>query len=106
MWRMLQQDTPDDYVVGTGTTCSVRDFCQRAFAVAGLDYRDWVKQDERFFRPAEVDLLVADPTKANTQLGWRPLVSFEQLVERMVEADLERYARQGHAVRVGARGSS
>jgi GDPmannose 4,6-dehydratase len=105
MWRMLQQDAPDDYVVGTGTTCSVRDFCQRAFSVVGLDYRDHVTQDERFFRPAEVDLLVADPTKANTQLGWRPEVSFDRLVEMMVEADVDRYLRQGHPVRVGARGT-
>jgi GDPmannose 4,6-dehydratase len=103
MWRMLQQDEPDDFVIGTGATCSVKDFCQRAFAVVGLDYRDYVKQDERFFRPAEVDLLVADPSKANAQLGWRPEVSFDRLVEMMVEADLDRYARQGHAVRVGRR---
>ena len=103
MWRMLQQDEPDDYVVGTGTTCSVRDFCERAFAVVGLDYREFVKRDERFFRPAEVDLLVADPTKANTRLGWRPAVGFDRLVEMMVEADLERYRRQGHAPRPAAR---
>ncbi len=103
MWRMLQQDAPDDYVVGTGSTCSVRDFCQRAFDVVGLDYREHVTRDERFFRPAEVDLLVADPSKANAQLGWRPAVTFDRLVEMMVEADLERYVRQGHAVRRGAR---
>jgi GDPmannose 4,6-dehydratase len=103
MWRMLQADSPDDFVIGTGTTCSVRDFCQRAFAVVGLDYREHVVQDERFFRPAEVDLLVADPAKATAQLGWRPQVDFDGLVEMMVEADLDRYVRQGHAVRVGAR---
>ena len=102
MWRMLQQDAPDDYVVATGETWSVREFCERAFAVAGLDYRDYVVQDERFFRPAEVDLLVGDPTKAREQLGWAPRVSFGGLVERMVEADLERYRRQGHTPRVGA----
>jgi GDPmannose 4,6-dehydratase len=102
MWRMLQQDAPDDYVVATGDTWSVRDFCERAFRVAGLDYRDYVVQDERFFRPAEVDLLVGDPTKAREQLGWEPRVSFEGLVERMVEADLERYRRQGHAPRAAA----
>jgi GDPmannose 4,6-dehydratase len=96
MWRMLQQDEPDDYVVGTGATCSVRDFCELAFRAVGRDYRAHVVQDERFFRPAEVDLLVADPSKAKTQLGWEPRVSFQSLVEMMVEADLERYRRLGH----------
>ncbi|AHG91110.1 GDP-mannose 4,6-dehydratase [Gemmatirosa kalamazoonensis] len=96
MWRMLQQDEPDDFVVGTGTTCSVRDFCQRAFDVVGLDYREFVTRDERFFRPAEVDLLVADPSKAAEKLGWTPTVTFEQLVQRMVEADVARYRRMGH----------
>ncbi len=90
MWRMLQQDAADDYVIGTGHTCSVRDLCQAAFACVGLDYRDHVAQDPRFFRPAEVDLLVADPSKAARQLGWTPKVSFEELVRMMVEADLER----------------
>jgi GDPmannose 4,6-dehydratase len=92
MWRMLQADTPDDYVIGTGHTWSVRDFCEAAFGAVGLDWRAYVKQDERFFRPAEVDLLVADPSKANTKLGWRPSVSFEELVRRMVEADMDRWA--------------
>jgi GDPmannose 4,6-dehydratase len=91
MWRMLQQDTPDDYVIGTGQTWSVRDFCDAAFKVAGLDYREYVRQDERFFRPAEVDLLVSDPSKAREKLGWAPSVSFEQLVTMMVEADLAKY---------------
>jgi GDPmannose 4,6-dehydratase len=104
MWRMLQQDEPDDYVIGTGETWSVREFCDLAFRTAGLDYREFVVQDERFFRPAEVDLLVGDATKANTQLGWTPRVSFHQLVAMMVEADLDRYRRQGHApVLAGAR---
>lgn len=93
MWRMLQQDEPDDYVIGTGETYSVREFCDVAFRAAGLDYRQHVVQDERFFRPAEVDLLVADPSKANTQLGWTPQVGFHRLVEMMVQADLERYQR-------------
>jgi GDPmannose 4,6-dehydratase len=93
MWRMLQQDEPDDYVIGTGETYSVREFCECAFGAAGLDYRDHVVQDERFFRPAEVDLLVADPVKAKTQLGWTPKVHFRQLVEMMVDADLARYHR-------------
>ncbi len=92
MWRMLQQDTPDDFVIGTGATFSVRDFCQAAFETVGLDYREFVVQDEKFFRPAEVDLLVADPSKAKTQLGWSPTVTFAQLVHMMVDADLARYA--------------
>jgi GDPmannose 4,6-dehydratase len=93
MWLMLQQDSPDDYVIGTGHTCSVRDLCRTAFAGVGLDYREHVVQDPRFFRPAEVDLLVADASKARAKLGWEPKVSFEELVRLMVEADLERYNR-------------
>jgi GDPmannose 4,6-dehydratase len=93
MWRMLQQDQAEDYVIGTGRTHSVRQLCEVAFGAAGLDYREFVKQDERFFRPAEVDLLVADPRKANTQLGWQPRVSFEDLIAMMVDADLERHQR-------------
>jgi len=91
MWRMLQQDAADDYVIGTGHTCSVRDLCDAAFGHVGLDYRDYVKQDPKFFRPAEVDLLVADPSKAATKLGWQPQVTFKQLVEMMVDADLRRH---------------
>ncbi len=91
MWRMLQQDEPSDYVIGTGETWSVRDLCRIAFEVVGLDYRDYVVQDERFFRPAEVDLLVADPSKAKEKLGWEPKVSFPELIAMMVEADLERH---------------
>src|SRR5438128_1944404 len=72
MWRMLQQDSPDDYVIGTGETWSVRQLCESAFACLGLDYRDYVVRDPRFLRPAEVDLLVADPGKARRQLGWSP----------------------------------
>ncbi|NWG19756.1 MAG: GDP-mannose 4,6-dehydratase [Chloroflexi bacterium] len=88
MWLMLQQDHPGDYVVATGQTHSVRRFCELAFACVGLNYEDHVVVDERFFRPAEVDLLVGDPSHAHTVLGWEPRVSFEQLVEMMVEADL------------------
>jgi len=91
MWRMLQQDDPDDYVIGTGHTCSVRDLCEAAFSHVGLDYQQYVKQDPKFFRPAEVDLLVADPSKASEKLGWQPKVTFKQLVEMMVDADLERH---------------
>ena len=91
MWLMLQQPTPDDYVVGMGVTRSVRELCELAFQAAGLDYRDHVVQDEKFFRPAEVDLLVADSSKASRVLGWSPKVTFEQLVAMMVEADLARH---------------
>ncbi len=89
MWMMLQQEEADDYVVATGVTHSVRHFCELAFGHVGLDYRDYVVQDERFMRPAEVDLLVGDPRKASEKLGWRPETSFEELVRMMVEADLE-----------------
>lgn len=90
MWLMLQLDAPDDFVVGTGETHSVRDFCQAAFSHVGLNYEDFVVQDPRFYRPAEVDLLVSDPGKAKKVLGWEPTVNFEELVSLMVEADLER----------------
>ena len=93
MWRMLQQDAPDDFVISTGSTFSVRDFCDAAFSSVNLDYRNFVVQDERFFRPAEVDLLVGDPTRARTELGWQPSVAFPQLVQMMVEADLERHSK-------------
>ena len=92
MWRMLQRDEPGDYVVGTGRTWSVRQLCEIAFAHVGLDYREYVVQDERFFRPAEVDLLVADPSRAQAELGWAPKVSFQELIEMMVDADLARHA--------------
>src|SRR3954451_25034444 len=91
MWRMLQLDEPDDFVIGTGHTCSVRDLCEAAFTHVGLDYREFVKQDPKYFRPAEVDLLVADPGRAKAQLGWEPKVTFKELVAMMVEADLERH---------------
>jgi GDPmannose 4,6-dehydratase len=88
MWLMLQQDTADDYVVATGETHSVRELCQLAFAAAGLDWEQHVIVDERFLRPAEVDLLVGDPSKAEQRLGWRREVDFPALVAMMVEADL------------------
>ena len=91
MWMMLQQDEPDDYVIGTGETWSVRELCEVAFAYAGLDWRKHVVQDPKFFRPAEVDLLVADAGKAREKLGWAPKVNFRQLVHMMVDADLERH---------------
>jgi GDPmannose 4,6-dehydratase len=90
MWLMLQQDQPRDYIVGTGQTHSVRELCKVAFRHLGLDYQDYVKTDPRFIRPAEVDLLVSDPSLARRELGWAPQVSFEELVAMMVQADLER----------------
>lgn len=94
MWRMLQQDSPADYVISTGETHSVREFCEAAFGYAGLDYQDYVVQDPRFYRPAEVDLLVGDAKKANQELGWKPSVSFEELVEMMVEQDIKTLSSQ------------
>jgi len=90
MWLMLQQDKPDNYVVGTGETHAVREFCEIAFSRVGLDYNKYVVQDERFYRPAEVDLLVSDPSKARSVLGWEPAVSFKELVTMMVDSDLAR----------------
>ena len=89
IWLMLQQDEPDDYVIATGETRSVREFADVAFTRVGLDYRDYVVQDDRFARPAEVDLLVGDASKARARLGWRPTVDFGALVATMVDADLE-----------------
>jgi len=91
MWMMLHQEEPDDYVIGTGETWSVRELCEVAFDYAGLDWRKHVVQDPKFFRPAEVDLLVADASKASRKLGWKPKVNFKQLVHMMVDADLERH---------------
>ena len=92
MWRMLQQDRPDDYVIATHETWSVRELCAQAFAAVDLDYRDYVRHDERFDRPAEVDLLIGDPAKAREQLGWEPTVRFPELVTMMVDADLARHS--------------
>jgi GDPmannose 4,6-dehydratase len=88
MWRMLQEDEPDDYVVGTGIDHSVQDLVDIAFGYLGLDPSEYVRQDPRFMRPAEVDLLIADPSKAREKLGWELTVDFEQLVKIMVDADL------------------
>jgi GDPmannose 4,6-dehydratase len=90
MWRMLQRDTPQDYVVGTGETHSVRELVELAFDRVGLDWRKYVVIDPRFYRPAEVDVLIADPERIRTELGWRPEVSFAQLVQMMVDADIAR----------------
>ena len=89
MWMMLQQDKPDDYVVGTGETHSVGELCQIAFAHAGLDWQKFVVVDPKFYRPAEVDLLISDPSKARRVLGWERKVGFESLVQMMVDSDLE-----------------
>jgi GDPmannose 4,6-dehydratase len=92
MWLMLQQDEPSDYVVATGEPHSVREFVEAAFGHVGLDWQQHVVIDPAFLRPAEVDHLVGDPSKARTQLGWEPKTSFRELVEMMVDADLERLA--------------
>ncbi|MBC8077331.1 MAG: GDP-mannose 4,6-dehydratase [Chloroflexales bacterium] len=89
MWLMLQQEQPDDFVIATGETHSVREFAELAFAHVGLDYRDFVVQDERFMRPAEVDLLVGNPQKAQQVLGWTPKTTFQELVQQMVDADMQ-----------------
>jgi GDPmannose 4,6-dehydratase len=90
MWMMLQLDKPDNFVVGTEETHAVREFCELAFGYLGLDYKKYVVQDQRFYRPAEVDLLISDTTKARTTLGWKPRTTFQQLVEMMMDADLKR----------------
>ncbi len=90
MWMMLQQEKADDYVIATGVTHSVRELCEIAFGYLDLDWRDYVVQDPRFMRPAEVDLLVGDASKARAVLGWEPTVTFEELIRMMVDADMER----------------
>jgi GDPmannose 4,6-dehydratase len=90
MWRMLQQPSPQDYVIGTGKTHSVRELVEAAFSHVGLDWQKHVVTDPKFMRPAEVDLLLADPSKARQELGWTPAVDFQHLIAMMVDADLER----------------
>jgi GDPmannose 4,6-dehydratase len=94
MWRMLNQEKPDDYVVGTGETHSVREFCEKAFGYLDLDYQEYVIQDPRYYRPAEVDLLVSDPSYARQKLGWTPQVSFGGLVQTMVDSDMKRLSKE------------
>jgi GDPmannose 4,6-dehydratase len=94
MWLMLQQDKPDDYVIATGETHSVRDLVETAFSHVGLDWQKYVVLDSKLQRPAEVDLLVGDPGKARRQLGWKPEVTFKQLIHMMVDADLARVGRE------------
>lgn len=91
MWAMLQQKTPDDYVIATGESHSIREFCEEAFSLAGLDYKDYVKTDKRFYRPVDVNYLLGDPSKANTKLDWKANTSFKELVKLMVEADISKY---------------
>ena len=88
MWLMLQQDEPDDYVIATGQSWSVREFLDRAFSYVKLDWKDYVEFDERYLRPSEVDLLIGDASKARTKLGWKPTTSFDELVKIMVDADI------------------
>ena len=94
MWLMLQQDHPDNYVIGTGETHPVREFCEIAFSHVGLDYKEFVVQDEKFYRPAEVELLISDPSKARNQLKWELNVSFKELVTMMVDSDLARLKQE------------
>ena len=94
MWMMLQQDEPDDYVIATGTTRTIGEFCEVAFSHAGLDWRQYVVVDERFLRPAEVYTLLGDATKAREKLGWEPEVGFEEMVRQMVDCDLEQVVHQ------------
>ncbi len=94
MWLMLQQDQPDNFVIGTGETHAVREFCEIAFSHVGLDYKEFIVQDERFYRPAEVDLLISDPAKARDRLNWEPSVSFKELVTMMVDSDMARLQKQ------------
>ena len=91
---MLQQSEPDDYVIATGETHSVREFCEIAFSRVGLSYQDYVKMDERFMRPAEVDLLLGSPEKAIKKLGWKVETSFTELVHMMVDSDMAYWERQ------------
>ena len=95
-WRMLQVDEADDFVLATGETHSVQEFLDEAFGHAELDWREYVKIDERYFRPAEVDLLIGDYSKAKEKLGWEPTVRFHELVRIMVEADRERVKLEEH----------
>ena len=94
MWRMLQCETPKDYVIATGETHSVREFCEIAFSAADLDFEQYVTIDPKYYRPAEVDLLIGDSSTARAELGWKPTVSFEELIHEMVAADLKRHAQK------------
>jgi GDPmannose 4,6-dehydratase len=98
MWMMLQQPEANDYIIGTGKTHTVREFCETAFNYVGLNYQNYVVEDPRFFRPAETSVLVADPSKAYKKLGWKPVVGFKELVEMMVDADLSFFRKNSHSL--------
>ena len=101
MWLMLQQPEPDDYVIATGESHSVRDCLEEAFSYAGIDWQDYVEIDPKYYRPAEVDMLVGDASKAKSKLGWRPKTGFKQLVRLMVDADLKLAAKEAHLSNFG-----
>jgi GDPmannose 4,6-dehydratase len=101
MWRMMQADKADDYVIATGETHSIREFLDLSFGMLDLDWNDHVQIDPRYYRPAEVDLLLGDSSKAERDLGWKPETSFEDLVRLMVEADMELAEREKHALMIG-----
>jgi GDPmannose 4,6-dehydratase len=103
MWVMLQQDNPDDYVVGTNETHSIKEFCEVAFGRLGLDWQKYVKYDQRYERPAEVDLLIGNPAKAKKQLGWEPKVRFQELVALMIDSDLELAKRESKIAALDAK---
>ena len=97
MWCMLQQEAPDSFVIGMGETHSVREFCEIAFGHVNLDYNDYVVQDERFYRPAEVDLLISDPSKARSTLAWEPEIDFKELVMMMVDSDIKHLRQKNNS---------
>ena len=105
MWLMMQQDEADDYVVATDETHSVREFCEKSFGRLGMDYVDFVEIDPRYFRPAEVDLLLGSAAKARAKLGWKPRCSFDELVARMVDADLALARKEQMLLAAGHDGS-
>jgi len=101
MWRILQHDEGDDFILATNETHSIREFLAIAFGRAGLDWKEYVRHDERYERPAEVDLLIGDPAKAKRVLDWEPKVRFRELVEIMVDADIEALSRRGAQEQLG-----
>ena len=104
MWLMLQQDQPDDYVIATGETRSVKEFLQEAFSYVGLDWQKYVEIDQRYFRPTEVDILIGDSSKAKQKLQWNPRVDFKKLVQMMVDADMKLIAQQLHGIKGEGKG--
>ena len=96
MWLMLQQEAPEDYVIATGETHSIRELLEEAFSYAGLDWRKYVEIDQRYYRPAEVDLLIGDPSKAKSKLSWEAKIKFKNLVRLMIDADMEAAKKEAH----------